>query len=136
MTKNQSSKEEEIDLGSLFLLVKNAFKSLFIFIGNVFNGILHFFISTLLFFKSNAKKFTIAEISGVVLGSFITYFSKKSHGSDLLLQPNFKSSKELYDNINLLQWPCTTRRECIISNYIQYFFNRNDLFKGVYNFSK
>jgi len=99
MAKNQAS-EEEVDLGSLLLIIKNGFKSLFNFIRSIFREGFHFFISLLLFLKSNAKKIACAAIIGAIVGACLEYFSEKKYGSDLLLQPNFRSARQLYNNIN------------------------------------
>ena len=42
-TKNQNN-EEEVDLGSLFVIIGKGFKNFFNFIGSIFKGIFHFLI--------------------------------------------------------------------------------------------
>jgi len=44
MSKESQSKEEEIELGSLFIIIGRGFSNLFRFIGNIFKGIFHFLI--------------------------------------------------------------------------------------------
>lgn len=99
MSTNTNNNEEEVDLGSLFLIIGKGFSNLFNFIGRIFKGIFHFFILMLLFFKQHVIKIVFAGVIGGVLGSFIEFNSEKKYGSDLLLQPNFKSTRQLYNNI-------------------------------------
>ena len=54
----KQNNEEEVDLGSLFIIIGNGFKKLFNFIGGVFKGLFHFFILILLFIKENLIKFS------------------------------------------------------------------------------
>lgn len=99
-TKSNHNQEEEVDLGSLFIIIGKGFSNLFNFIGKILKGVFHFFISILLFFKINAKKIIIAGIIGGVLGYFLENNKEQVFGSDLLLQPNFNSARQLYNNVN------------------------------------
>ena len=99
MSTNQQNKEEEVDLGSLFLIIGNGFKKLFTFIWKVLMGLFHFFILILLFLKDNMIKLGIAVIIGAGFGGYQEFKKEKTFASDLLLQPNFKSSKQLYNNV-------------------------------------
>ncbi len=60
MTKESQPKEEEIELGSLFIIIGKGFSNLFRFIGKIFKGFFHFFILLLLFLKDNLIKLAIA----------------------------------------------------------------------------
>jgi hypothetical protein len=100
MTKESQSKEEEIELGSLFIIIGKGFSNLFRFIGNIFKGIFHFLILMLLFIKDNCIKLAIAIAIGGVMGAFIEFSKDVTYGADLQVQPNFKSSRQLYNNIN------------------------------------
>jgi hypothetical protein len=100
MSTNQKNNEEEVDLGSLFVIIGKGFSSLFNFIGNIFKGIFHGIISILLFFRKNFVKIAIATIIGAVFGFFLENKKTKKFGSDLLVQPNFKSARQLYNNVN------------------------------------
>ncbi|MFT4800775.1 MAG: hypothetical protein ACI93N_000538 [Flavobacteriaceae bacterium] len=100
MSKEATSKEEEIELGSLFIIIGKGFSNLFKFIGNVFKGLFHFLILILLFIKTNFKKIVIAGVIGVVLGTFVEFKKEKTYGANLQVQPNFKSARQLYNNIN------------------------------------
>jgi hypothetical protein len=100
MTKESQSKEEEIELGSLFIIIGKGFSNLFRFIGNIFKGIFHFLILMLLFLKDNCVKLAIAIAIGGVIGAFVEFSKDVTYGADLQVQPNFKSSRQLYNNVN------------------------------------
>ena len=100
MSANQKNNEEEVDLGSLFVIIGKGFSSLFNFIGNIFKGIFHFIISVLIFFKENIIKIGVSAIIGLVAGLFIEIKSPKKYGSELLVEPNFKSARQLYNNVS------------------------------------
>lgn len=102
MSTNQKDKnnEEEVDLGSLFVIIGKGFTKFFNFIGTIFKGIFHVFISILIFFKDNFIKIGIAGLIGVIAGVFLEVKSEKKYGSELLVEPNFKSALQLYNNVN------------------------------------
>ena len=100
MTKESQPKEEEIELGSLFIIIGKGFSNLFRFIGKIFKGIFHFLILILLFVKDNFIKLAIATVIGAVAGTFLEFKKDVTYGADLQVQPNFKSSRQLYNNVN------------------------------------
>ncbi len=100
MSKESQSKEEEIELGSLFMIIGRGFSNLFRFIGEIFKGIFHFLILILLFIKGNSIKLVIAIVIGGVTGTFLEYKKPPTFGADLQVQPNFKSSRQLYNNVH------------------------------------
>ena len=97
---SKSNNEEEVDLGSLFTIIGKGFSKFFNFIGNIFKEIFHFFISILIFLKENSFKIGIAAIIGFAVGIFLEVKSSDTYSSDMLVQPNFKSVSQLYNNIN------------------------------------
>jgi len=96
----QKSNEEEVDLGSLFVIIGRGFSKFFNFIGSIFKGIFHAIILILIFIKENFLKIGIATLIGLIAGVFLEVKSPKKYGSELLIEPNFKSSLQLYNNIN------------------------------------
>ncbi|KGL62092.1 hypothetical protein [Polaribacter sp. Hel1_85] len=100
MSTNQNNNEEEVDLGSLFVIIGKGFAKFFNFIGNIFKGIFHAIISVLIFLKENIIKIGIATVIGFGIGLFWQIKTETKYGSDLLVQPNFKSARQLYNNIN------------------------------------
>lgn len=98
--QNKNNEEEEVDLGSLFIIIEKGFSNLFTFIGNIFKGIFHFLISILIFFKENFIKITIATVIGFIIGVFLEVRKPVKYGAELLVKPNFKSTRQLYNNIH------------------------------------
>ena len=97
---SRSNNEEEVDLGSLFTIIGKGFSKFFNFIGGIFKGIFHFLISILIFLKENSLKIGIAAIIGLVVGFFLEIKSSDSFSSVLLVEPNYESVSQLYNNIN------------------------------------
>ena len=97
---SKSNNEEEVDLGSLFTIIGKGFSKFFNFIGNIFKGIFHSIILVLIFFRKNAIKVGISIIIGALTGAFFEFKKQESYGSDLIVQPNFNSTKQLYTSIN------------------------------------
>lgn len=102
MSTNQPKKnnEEEIDLGSLFVIIGKGFTKFFNFIGSIFKGIFHAIIVVLLFIKTNIIAIVVAGIIGGVAGAFLEFKSPDLYGSEMLVKPNFGSAKLLYKNID------------------------------------
>ena len=99
-TQQKNNNEEEVDLGSLFVIIGKGFSRFFNFIGSIFKGIFNFIITILIFLKSNIVKIAIAAIIGLVIGVFLEVKTPSRFGSELLLEPNFSSARQLYNNVN------------------------------------
>ena len=97
---NKDNKEEEVDLGSLFVIIGKGFSNLFNFIGNIFKGSFHVLISILIFLKINSIKISVAAIIGLVPGIYFQIEKQKTYASSLLVEPNFKSASQLYNSVN------------------------------------
>lgn len=100
MSTDQKNNEEEVDLGSLFVIIGRGFSNLFNFIKGIFTGIFRRIISILIFLKNNIIKIGIAAFIGGVLGIFLEVKKVDSYKAELLLEPNFKSTRQLYNNVN------------------------------------
>ncbi len=100
MSTNQKNNEEEVDLGSLFVIIGKGFSNFFNFIGNIFKSLFHGIVISLIFLKENIIIIGIAGVIGLVAGIFWEVKTPTTYGSDLLLEPNFKSTRQLYNNIN------------------------------------
>ncbi len=100
MSINQKDNEEEVDLGSLFVTIGKGFSNLFNFIGNIFKVLFHLIICILIFFKTNIVKIGVASLLGFLLGVFLEVIKADSYEAELLLEPNFKSTRQLYNNVN------------------------------------
>lgn len=100
MSTQKQNNNEEVDLGSLFTVIGNGFKNVFNFFKGLINGVFHNLIMVLIFFKTHFLKFFIAIVVGGAIGAFLEYESEDKYGSNLLVQPNFNTTKQLYKNIN------------------------------------
>ncbi len=99
LPKNTTS-NDEIDLGQLFQMIGNGLRKLFNFIGNIFKGFFHVIILILLFIKRHLVKLIITGIIGLILGFFIDYIKEPEYISMMVIEPNFNSAQQLYNNIN------------------------------------
>lgn len=96
---NKTDESEEVDLGSLFVIIGKGFAKLFNFFGRIFKGIFDFIIQILLFLRENSIKLTIATLIGGILGFIFEVKSESKYESSLFLKPNFNSARQLYNNI-------------------------------------
>ena len=71
MSTAKNNNEEEVDLGSLFVIIGKGFKNFFNFIGSIFKGIFHRFILILIFLRIHLIKFAVAALLGVIAGFFL-----------------------------------------------------------------
>ncbi len=99
-TKQQETTNEEVDLGSLFVIIGRGFRNFFKFIGSIFKGFFDFLITILLFIKSNIVKLGIASLLGAIFGFIIEFYYPDKYASEMLVEPNFKSVKQLYYNVD------------------------------------
>jgi hypothetical protein len=95
-----SSNSDEVDLGQLFELIGNGFKKLFHFIGNIFKEIFGAIIVFLQFIQKHLIKFAIAAIVGLALGIYLDINKEPQYLSSMVVEPNFNSVQQLYNNIN------------------------------------
>jgi hypothetical protein len=100
MSTDKKNNEEEVDLGSLFVIIGRGFSKLFNFIGKILTLLFHFFIEILLFLKKHLLKLAIAALIGGIIGGVLEHEKGDRYASDLTLQPNFNSARQLYNNIN------------------------------------
>lgn len=98
--QNQNQGSEEIDLGQLFKLIGEAFKNLFDFIGSIVQKLIDILLYILIFFQKHAIKFVIAAILGLILGFVADHYTKTRYISVMVVEPNFNSAQQLYNNIN------------------------------------
>ncbi|MDX1365831.1 MAG: hypothetical protein R3243_16620, partial [Arenibacter latericius] len=96
----QNSSSDEIDLGQLFQLIGNGLKKLFLFLGNIFKSIFHVIILFLLFLQRHFLKFVITGVIGLALGIYLDMTKEPRYLSTMVVEPNFNSVQQLYNNIN------------------------------------
>lgn len=99
MSTNQTT-NEEIDLGNLFKIIGKGFNNLFKAIGSFFKGIFHYFILFLIFLRNNTLKLGLAVLIGGAIGLYLDLTKPKVFSSTMIVEPNFKSTQQLYNNVN------------------------------------
>jgi hypothetical protein len=100
LKSNNTPSNDEIDLGQLFQMIGNGFKSLFNFFGNILKGIFHLIIQFLLFIRKHFVKFLLAGILGLALGLYLDFIIGPNYTSSMVVEPNFNSAQQLYNNIS------------------------------------
>ncbi|PKQ45763.1 hypothetical protein [Confluentibacter flavum] len=96
----QPQPSEEVDLGQLFKLIGNAFDRFFKFVGSIFKGIFGVIILFLLFLQKNFIKFVIVGALGLAIGFYLDSTKQTTYISTMIVEPNFNSVQQLYNNIN------------------------------------
>lgn len=99
MSNTPKNNEEEVDLGSLFVIIGRGFTNFFNFIGRIFKGLFDFLIQILLFVKTNIIKIGIGALIGALVGLTLEFKGEDKFESSLQVQPNFDSARQLYNNI-------------------------------------
>ncbi len=95
---NQNN-SDEIDLGQLFQMIGRGFQRFFNFIGSIFKGIFHLIMLFLLFVQKNIIVIAAAVIIGGVGGFILDKVSPEKYISRMVVEPNFNSVQQLYNNI-------------------------------------
>ncbi|MGW9684593.1 hypothetical protein [Flagellimonas sp. 2504JD1-5] len=96
---NQNN-SDEIDLGQLFQVIGRGFQKFFNFIGSIFKGLFHLLILLLLFVQKYFLILTIAAAAGVIGGYFLDNYLPEKYVSKMVVEPNFNSVQQLYNNID------------------------------------
>ncbi|MCL6266657.1 hypothetical protein [Flagellimonas myxillae] len=91
---------DEIDLGQLFQMIGRAFERFFNFIGSILKGVFHLVILLLIFIQKNIIVLAIAVIVGAVAGYFLDKNLPEKYVSKMVVEPNFNSVQQLYNNID------------------------------------
>jgi hypothetical protein len=99
-TNTSNKNQEEVDLGSLFIIIGKGFSSFFNFIASILKGLFHLIITIFIFFKENSVKIGTALIIGLISGLFLETKKELTYASDLLVSPNYSSARQLYNNVN------------------------------------
>ncbi|WP_338357117.1 hypothetical protein [Yeosuana marina] len=96
----QPQQSEEVDLGQLFKLIGNAFNRFFQFIASIFKGIFHTIILFLLFIQKHIIKLAIVGFIGLAIGFYLDRNKTATYISTMVVEPNFNSVQQLYNNVN------------------------------------
>ncbi len=102
MSENTTPKNnsEDADLGQLFKLIGNAFNRFFNFLATIFKGLFNLLLVFLLFLQKHFVKFVITGVLGLGLGFYLDYKEGELYQSSMVVEPNFNSVQQLYNNIN------------------------------------
>jgi hypothetical protein len=132
MAKQNIPQDEEIDLGSLFKIIGKGFSNLFNAIGKFFKGILHYFILLLLFLKNHALKLGLAVFVGAAIGLFLDLTKPKLYSSTMIVEPNFKSALQLYQNIDFYHELVKQKDSILLAETFQISVSEASKLKGFY----
>ena len=91
---------DEVDLGSLFKIIGKGIQNFFNAIGRIFETIYHYLILFLLFLRNNAIKLGLATLIGAGVGLYFDLTKPAVYSSIMVVDPNFKSTQQLYNNID------------------------------------
>lgn len=94
------SKEEDVDLGVLFNLLRTIFIGLFSSILRLLQSIFSTLINLLIYLKKHAYKFLIFSLLGLIIGGIYQYrFKQPIYTSSMTVQANYESIIQLYKDI-------------------------------------
>jgi len=99
---SKTQQEEEVDLGSLFVVIGKGIKNLFNYIGNILNSIFHYFILLLIFLKKHTVKLGLALLLGFIVGFVLHKLESRTYVSDMIVETNYESGIQLYKQIDYL----------------------------------
>ena len=95
----QPQSSDEVDLGQIFKLIGNAFDRFFRFIGRIFTGLFRLIILFLFFIQKHFLKLLAVVVIGFVLGAIIDKKKEPEYISSMVIEPNFNSVQQLYNNV-------------------------------------
>ena len=90
---------EEVDLGQIFNAIGTLFKSAKSAVFQLFQGLGNLLLWFLLFLQKNVLFFILSAIAGVVAGYFIEDRQPTKYISKMVVEPNFNSVQQLYNNV-------------------------------------
>ena len=91
---------DEIDLGQLFKVIGNMFERLFGFIGNILKKLFWIILLVLIGARKHFLKIALLLAIGYVAGFLIDRSKVPVYGANLIVEPNYGSARQLYNNIN------------------------------------
>lgn len=95
----EQPQSNEIDLKELFRIIGNIFNKLFRFIRNIFLLIFDLIIKVLIIIRVHILKFAIVGFLSVVVGWFVDARQDPIYGSNMYVEANYDSTRQLYSNI-------------------------------------
>lgn len=95
----ENTASDEVDLGSLFKIIGKGIQNFFNAIGRFFAALYHYLILFLLFLRNNALKLGLSIFVGAAVGLYLDLTEPALYSSKMVVEPNFKSTQQLYNNI-------------------------------------
>jgi len=92
-------KADEIDLGQVFSALGKALQNIANFFEKIFRVLFSALLWFLLIIQRNFKAFLIVGTLSLLTGLFIEIYVPKNFESAMVVQPNFNSTRQLYNNI-------------------------------------
>ena len=132
MSEQNIPQDGEVDLGSLFKIIGKGFKNLFSAIGQFFKAIFHYLVLLFTFLRSNALKLGVAMIIGAAIGVYLDLTTPKQYSSTMIVEPNFKSAQQLYQNINFYHELVKQKDSNLLAETFQISVNEASKLKGFY----
>ncbi|OBX23967.1 hypothetical protein LX77_01908 [Gelidibacter algens] len=90
---------EEVDLGQLFNAIGRLFERFFRFIGRIFKGLFGVILLFLFFIQKHFVKFAVVVVIGFIIGAILDAKKEPKYISTMVIEPNFNSVQQLYNNI-------------------------------------
>lgn len=109
----QPQQSEEVDLGQLFKMIGNLFERLFSFIKSIFMAVYKLLLLVLLHFYKRKLWYISAVILGLTIGYFIDKQSETLYGANMYIETNFKSARQVYENIKQFHQLASKDRDSI-----------------------
>ncbi|EZH72273.1 hypothetical protein ATO12_22745 [Aquimarina atlantica] len=122
---------EEIDLGELFRLIGNALNRCIKFIDGIFKNLFHLFILFLKFIRAHFLKFVTVTFIGAIIGGYLDYKSLPVYKSSMIIEPNFNSVQQLYNNIEFYNQLAEHQESKALSEALQVSENEASYIKKV-----
>jgi len=100
-TSNKTNNnEEEVDLGSLFVIIGRGFSKIFDFIANIFTRIYKLVLVVIVHFYKRIYWYVGSIIIGFVIGFIIDSNSPTKYNANLFIETNYNSARQVYENIH------------------------------------
>lgn len=90
---------EEVDLGQIFNAIGTLFKSVKNAVIQLFQGLGNLLLWLLLFLQKNVLFFILSVLIGAIAGYFIEDREPTQYISKMVVEPNFNSVQQLYNNV-------------------------------------
>lgn len=115
MSKDLKSPQqsEEVDLGQLFKLIGRMFDRFFTFISKIFQAIYGVVLIILTHFKKRFFWYIGVAIFGLVSGYVLDKTADKEYGANMFIETNFRSSRQVYENIKDLHQLASVDKDTI-----------------------